>query len=49
MEQSNSDHNQEEYTIQLQSVSGPLLNGCADPGLVSRRILYTGTQMLAIG
>jgi len=49
MEQSNSDHNQEEYNHSASSVSGPLLNGCADPGLVSRRILYTGTQMLAIG
>ena len=49
MEQSNSDHNQEEYTMQLLSLSGPLLNGCADPGLVPRRTLHTGTQMPAIG
>ena len=49
MEKSNSDDKQEEYTMKLQSVSGPLLNGCVDPGLVPRRTLYTGAQMPAIG
>jgi alcohol dehydrogenase (NADP+) len=35
--------------MKLQSVSGQLLNGCFDPGLVPQRILYTGVQMPAIG
>ncbi len=35
--------------MKLQSVSGQLLNGCVDPGLVPQRILYTGAQMPAIG
>src|SRR5437773_12379420 len=49
MEKSNSDDKQEEYTMKLQSVSGPLLNGCVDPELVPRRTLYTGARMPAIG
>src|SRR6266699_2918472 len=49
MAKSNSDDKQEEYTMKLQSVSGPLLNGCVDPDLVPRRTLYTGAQMPDIG
>ena len=49
MEKSNSDDKQEEYTMKLQSVSGLLLNGCVDPGLVPRKTLHAGAQMPAIG
>ena len=35
--------------MKVQSASGPLIRACVDPGLVPRRVLYSGAQMPAIG
>lgn len=35
--------------MKIQSASGLLTNGCVDPALVPRRVLYSGAKMPAIG